>query len=246
MFKPIIDYLHEIIDKIPINYIFYGETFAKPKHNCLAYTNMPKNHFALFAVEHSILDFSNGQQFSSHEHLVTFADDLGIDVAPLLFKGKTDNPLELLQSLMNTKSYLGGVNIEGLVIKNLHKACLISNITFPITCAKMVCEEFKEVHKHSTSPTKKDQLSLLRAKYNVPARWLKSLQHLRENGEIENTARDIGKLCAAIKKDVWEECQDMIKEDLFNLFGKDILNHTHHGVAEWYKKKLINNSGDEA
>ena len=54
--------------------------------------------------------------------------------------------------------------------------------------------------------------------FRAEARWAKSVQHLRDNGELENEPRDIGKLIKAIKDDITEEEKENIRKFLWKEF----------------------------
>lgn len=243
LFKPVATYIHDNKDKIPANHIFYGETLAKPQHNTLKYDRVPKNHLVLFAVEKKVDAF--GSIFLDYSDIELLATSLDVDMVPLFFKGKMPNYQELLPDFLNKKSYLGNVNIEGIVIKNIYKNCAIGDKIFPITCAKFVSANFKEVHDKSwksKNVTNKDALTLLKERYKSFSRWEKSIQHLKEMGELTNSPQDIGKLIVEINKDIEEECKESIKEDLYQIFGKEIIRYACSGFPEWYKQKLFDES----
>ena len=79
--------------------------------------------------------------------------------------------------------------------------------------------------------------------YNViladPPWRLKSVQHLKEEGELTKSLKDIGLIIRAVQQDIIEEETDNIKNELFNKFRDDILRTATKGLPEWYKDKLL-------
>jgi len=71
------------------------------------------------------------------------------------------------------------------------------------------------------------------------ARWDKSVIHLAERGELENSPRDIGKLIIEIKADIKKECTDEVKNTLYQWAIENILRGCVGGFPEWYKEKLL-------
>jgi len=42
-----------------------------------------------------------------------------------------------------------------------------------------------------------------------------------------------------VKNDITEECQDEIKDFLWNGYGGELLRMATSGLPEWYKKRLL-------
>jgi hypothetical protein len=234
MFIKGVEYVKTISELIPDNTMFYGEYLQKPKHNVLAYDKTPKNYISLFGM------ISEGTFITDHDILKTYADKFDIDVVPLLFKGKCDK--DKVEELLNTKSYLGVVNVEGVVVKNYYKDYWLGGQYFPIMGGKYVSEKFKEVHSNNWKKehTGKGKWETYCEQFKTPARWDKAVQHLREDGILEESPRDIGNLIKEIHRDIEEEEKENIKEVLWNLYGKDIKRVATNGFPEWYKKELMN------
>ena len=76
-------------------------------------------------------------------------------------------------------------------------------------------------------------------RFKTEARWEKALIHLKEKGELENSVRDIGKLIKEVQKDIKEEESEYIKNHLYKIFIKDILQTAIRGLPEWYKNQLL-------
>lgn len=218
---------------LPDNTIFYTEYLMRPKHNILSYDNIPTNHLALFGVS----DPERENLIADHTRLAGYAQALGIDVVPCLHKGmlKPDEALAFLEK----DSYLGGVKIEGIVVKN-YKQCLIANHPHPLMAGKFVSEKFKEKHakdwkKENTAGGRWD---VVKSQYRTEARWLKAVQHLREAGQLLGEPKDIGSLIKEVQQDISQEEGAAIKEILWGLYGKDLLRRSTAGLPEWYKEQL--------
>lgn len=127
-----------------------------------------------------------------------------------------------------------------MVVKNYHKPFLLGGQPIPIMAGKFVSEAFKEVHKREwKDKTTKGGWELLINSYKTEARWQKAVQHLRDDGVLENSPRDIGGLIKSIQTDIVEEEKENIKEDLWKLYHKDILRATISRFPEWYKEYLL-------
>ncbi|NIU86024.1 MAG: hypothetical protein GWN56_01595 [Nitrosopumilaceae archaeon] len=64
---------------------------------------------------------------------------------------------------------------------------------------------------------------------------------MEENGELEHDMRDMQKLAPRVVKDIEEECETLIKDQLYKMFKKEIMSHAVKGLPEYYKEKLIQN-----
>ena len=241
MFQAGIEYVQSIEALLPEDIMFYGEYLRKPKHNCLCYDNFPKNHVALFGVR-----LKDGSFISDHDTLTKYASDLGVDVVPLIFKGKINNAEEV-KALLKTKSYLGGVDVEGVVIKNYEQDLVVGGHITPIMCGKYVSEAFKEVHQRDWKKdnTGKGKFETFKETFKSKARWLKAIQYLRDNGELTESPRDIGKLMKQVNIDITAEEKENIKDFLWKEFGKDVLKTAVRGLPEFYKEYLLTNSFED-
>lgn len=232
MFKKAVDFVidrqTELLKRDPNTY-FYGEYLEKPKHNTLAYASVPKNNIALFGVcEKGI--------WQDYENIRLWSIILDCDVVPLLatkiIKSKED-----LDEFHQMESYLGNQKVEGVVIKNYKQVVLIGGHVYPVF-AKYVRPEFKEVHnKEWTSG--KDKVQDFIDGFKTDARWNKAIIHLQEDGLLENSPKDIGKLIVEIQKDLFEEEETNIKQGLFDLFKAQISRKATTGFPEYYKAKLL-------
>lgn len=140
MFKKAVEHIVSIQDVLQDGVFFYAELLNKPKHNNLAYENVPKNNLILFGAKDMKDNF-----VPIHNVLRAYAKILDIDVVPLIFKGEIT--MGELEKLLDTKSFLGGVKIEGFVIKNYNKPFMLGDVAMPLMSGKWVSEEYKEVAK---------------------------------------------------------------------------------------------------
>jgi len=214
--------------------IFYCEFLNGPSHNVLKYERIPKNNLYLFGVR----DRENF--ISDYEILWKYADLLDIERVNILYVGELKS-VEELDKLLEKDSILGNEKIEGIVVKNYNEPSGKGSYILPISMGKYVGESFKERHKTEWrgSHTSKGRLEIYFDSFRAEARWDKALQHLKENDELENAPRDIGKLMKEIERDLIEEEAENIKEELYKIFINDIIRKARRGVPEWYKEKLV-------
>lgn len=237
MFNKATDYVRSIEHKIPDNTIFYCEYLQKPKHNALEYERTPKNNLILFGV----CDESD-KFISKYDELLKFGELLDIEVVPLLYKGTIElKNIEFFDSILKRKSVLGKADIEGLVVKNYEQPFLLGGHTIPLMSGKYVSENFKEVHRNTwkVENESKSKWGLFMEGYKTEARWLKSVQHLQDKNELDNSPKDIGKLIEEIKNDITNEEKEVIKDFLWKEYSGELLRKSTNGFPEWYKRYLI-------
>jgi hypothetical protein len=238
LFKQAVEYVLSIREDIPENTFFYCEYLQSPKHNSLQYNNVPKNNLMLFGVCDSSDKFVD-----DYGELESYAEEMGLDIVPLLHKGPINGADQIFEFL-GEESVLGGAKREGVVVKNYHKPFLLGGQPIPLMAGKYVSEEFKEVHSNGwkKEKTSKGKFEVYKDQFRTETRWEKAVQHLRDNGELENSPKDIGKLIKEVQNDITEEEKENIKEFLFKEFGQEILRYSTRGLPEWYKEKLLKNS----
>jgi len=233
MFKEGVEYLKKVQQFMKPGLIYRCEYLSKPKHNTLAYDRVPKNGFVLFDVE----DMNKGPQHFENWHGINLeAMELGIEPIPMFYVGMIHD-LTSFKKWMSTTSFLGGQDIEGVVIKNYSRF----GVDGKTLMGKHVSEAFKEVHQGSwkdRNPTHKDILQLIGDKLRTPARWEKAVQHLRDRGQLLDDPKDIGPLMQEVNTDILQEEGDKIKEELFKWAWRGIGKNTTRGLAQWYKDKL--------
>lgn len=240
MFVDAVEYIKTIKDRLPDNYAFYGEYLQKPKHNTLAYDRIPKNHIALFGV----YDYET-KEFYNYEAIKTWAEILGVDAIPMVFQGMA-TPDMVLPLVKDRVSYLGGQNIEGVVVKAYKPWMFLNQIPLTVMSGKYVTEAFKEVHHKNwkAENTGKGRLEVAALQYRSEARWNKAIQHLRDAGELTGTPKDIGPLIKEVKRDVIEEEKEAIKAELWSIFGEQFTKAATDGLPQWYKEKIVKGEVD--
>lgn len=215
---------------------YRGEYLQKSKHNVMAYPRIPKDHVILFDTN------TDAEAYLSPEQVREEADRLGLECVET-HKHEVISNVEDLAALMALPSGLGGPR-EGLVFKNYARFGADKKVLM----GKMVSEQFKEVHQgewRKNNPTAKDTVEMIGVSLRTPARWHKSIQRLRELGQIEDSPRDIGLLIKEIRKDVVEECREDIKDRLYKFAIEDILRVVNAGFPQWYKDELAKKQFEE-
>ena len=229
VFSLAVSYITFMESQIPNNIIFYGEYLSKPKHNVLKYERVPKNNIILFGCAR----YPEMKFIDMH----TFADELGLECVPVLFRGST---LDLnLPKHLETDSVLGGVKIEGIVVKNYAKKMLSNGHPTLLMAGKYVSEAFKEVHKRNYRTDKtQNRLEEYVSSFRTEARWLKAIQHLKDEDQLTHEPKDIGPLLHEIKRDVFEEEGENIKNWLLEGNRGRISGIIVQGFPEFYKHYL--------
>lgn len=235
MFIKGVEYVKSIEDLIPDNYTFYGEYLQKPKHNTLAYDRIPTNHISLFGVYDS-----GSREFLGTDEIKRYAELLGVDAIPVLYSGVA-SPQDVLTLVNDRVSYLGGQNIEGVVVKAYKPWMFLNQIPLSVMAGKYVTEEFKEVHNKNwkAENTGKGKLEVAISQYRSEARWNKAVQHLRDDGNLTGTPKDIGELIKEVRKDISQEEKENIKDQLWSIFKNDFLGMATSGLPQYYKDKLV-------
>lgn len=211
-------------------WMYSGEYLKKPRHNTLAYARVPKQHFILFDVR------TAEETYLSRKEKEDEAARLGFEVVPLLFAGRITEP-DQLQSMLHGPAVLGGVDREGIVVKNYVRFTTDKKVAM----AKLVTEQFKETHKKAwkkDNPRSADIIENLAAIYRHENRWKKAVQHLRDAGDLTNSLQDIGPLMKAIPADIVNECDEEIKLALFKWAWPQISRKVTAGFPQWYKNEL--------
>jgi hypothetical protein len=216
---------------------FYCEFLSKVDHNILNYGRVPRNNLYLFGV------LKNRKFVSDIEELWYFADLLEIERANLLYYGELKN-VEDVENLLEETSVLGKEKVEGIVIKNYNEPSGLGSFVLPISMGKYVSEKFKERFgaEWGKKHTSKGKLETFLQSFRTEARWLKTIQHLREQDKLENSPRDIGILLEELTRDLIEEEEENIKSGLYKIFKEDVIRTARRGFPEFYKKYLLKKS----
>lgn len=235
MFIKAVEYIKTIEHLIPDNMTFYGEYLQKPKHNTLAYDNIPKHHIALFGVYDSVT-----REHFGMDVIKEWADKLDVDTVPLIYSG-TCSPEFVLGLVKERVSYLGGQKIEGVVAKSYKSWLFMGEIPQTVMSGKYVTEEFKEVHVKNWKKenTGKGKLEVAMSQYKSEARWNKAVQHLRDNANLDGSPKDIGNLIKEVREDIIAEEKENIKDQLWEIYKNDFLATATNGLPQWYKESLV-------
>lgn len=220
------------------NWTYRCEYLSTPKHNTLAYDRVPVGHLMVF-------DICPAQEtYLSPADKAAEAQRIGLECVPVFFEGVVSD-LQMLNALLGAQSVLGGAQIEGIVVKRYdlfttdHRAMM----------GKYVSEAFKEQHTgdwRKRNPTRADAVEGLIAAYRTEARWRKAVQHLREDGKLTDSPKDIGALVREVPTDVLKEDAEAIKEALFRHFWPQIQRGILAGLPEWYKQQLAAQAFDQS
>ncbi len=233
MFQRAIDICRQLAadDKLVDGWTYRAEYLRAPKHNTLAYDRIPVNHLIGF-------DINTGHEaYMPYEQKVDEFAKLGLETVPLVYSGKVEG-LEMFREFLERVSILGGQKVEGVVIKNYSRFTQEKKIMI----GKFVSEAFKEVHQGSwreRNPGQKDIVEIITAKYRTPARWAKGVQHLRDEGKLENSPKDIGALLHEVQADILKEAEAEIREELFKWSWPKISRGVILGLPQWYKEELV-------
>jgi len=212
-------------------YTYRGEYLRKPKHNTLVYDRVPKGNIILFDIDRG------DQDYLLYGDAIALAHSMDLEFVPT-WECEGKPPVEMLEEWMQHKSMLGNTTIEGLVFKNYDEYGRDSKVLM----GKYVSDKFREVHDgdwKKRNPGDKAFVAVLVEQYATEARWTKAVQHLSEAGELENDPRDIPKLLKEVNRDVFEECEQEIRDKLFKHFWKQISRGLTRGLPEWYKETLM-------
>lgn len=236
MFEKAVEYIKSIEDRLPDNMTFYGEWLNKPKHNTLAYDRTPKNGIALFGAYNSVT-----REHFSMAYIEAFAKQFEVDTVPLLYRGTEANAEGIIDMVKDQVSFLGGQKIEGVVVKRYTPWMFMGQIPQTVMSGKYVTEAFKEVHikNWKKENTGKGKLEVAISQYKSEARWNKAIQHLRDNGELTGTPKDIGGLIKEVREDIVAEEKENIKDQLWEIYKNDFLQSATNGLPQWYKESLV-------
>lgn len=239
MFKKAWDTAYAIFQTgtLQVGTIVRAEAFDKPKHNTLAYGRVPVGNFIIFDVGRV------GEHYLRWDEVQKLADLWCIETVPHFYTGKV-NSLKELEGFLERDSVLGGVKIEGVVVKNYYRFSEDGHAMM----GKYVSPEFKEKHGKDWKkrhPGGRDRIQNIITQLKTNARWEKAVQHLRDSGILLGEPKDIGNLIHEVKKDILEEEREWLEKRIFQDFLGDVLKGVTAGLPEWYKAKLAESAFEE-
>ncbi len=222
----------EVAASLPLvpNWVYRCEYLSKPKHNTLAYERTPVNNLVVFDV------MVGEETYLLPQDKHNACNMLGLEYVPMLFYGNVTS-MEQLSGFLERDSFLGGVKVEGFVVKNYAQFTAEKKIAI----GKYVSEDFKEVHQSDwkeRNPRRQDVVECIINSYTTEASWRKAVQHLRDDGQLEGSPRDIGALIRAVPADILKEDETVIKDALFKHFWPQISRAVTTGLPDWYKQQL--------
>lgn len=218
-------------------WVYRAEYLEKPKHNTLAYSRVPAGHLMVFDVATGM------ESYLSPTERAVEANRIGLESVPVLHVGAVESA-SMFNQLLERESVLGGCQIEGVVVKNYG----LFTAEKKIAIGKYVSEAFKEKHESDwkgRNPGRKDIVASLIDTYRTDARYQKALQHLRDDGKIEGSARDIGALIREVPDDILKECEQEIRDALFKHFWGEVRRGIVAGIPTWYKQVLLAKAFDD-
>ncbi len=220
---------------LPDGYVFRGEYLKTPKHNVLAYDRIPKDHIIIYDIE-----VGNGtNDYLKPEDTEFVAGISGFEVVPTFAETDfSDVNQSFISICLQNISILGGPLVEGIVIKCYD---LFDSRDKTLMC-KYVRPEFKEMNGGKRGKNRRDVIEEIGERLAISARFEKAVQQANENGILVGKPKDIGPLMRILNAD-FEEHVDEIKNLLYANFRKDILRAASRGFPEFYKAKLLKDSG---
>lgn len=235
MFKSAVQTVLDLFaaDKLHIGWTYRGEVLAKAKHNSLTYDRAPERNIIIFDVN------TEEETYLSYEDKAAEAARLGLEVVPRLFSGMVTD-ISQFRAMLDTVSVLGGQKIEGIVAKPA--AYDLFGVDHKVLMGKYVSEAFRELHIgewRKENPTRGDVIDKLVEELSTPARFEKAVLHLREEGKISDSVKDIGAIIAEVKKDLAKECDDYVKTRLYRAFADTLFRRAAQSIPQWYKDRLL-------
>lgn len=233
MFAEGVQSVRELAPHLKPGWTYRAEYLRSPKHNTLSYGRIPVKHIIIFDIN------SGCEEYLQYREKCEEAGRLGLEVAPRLLEGIVSDPNQF-RALLEMESVLGGVKIEGVVVKP--QSYNLFGLDHKALMGKFVNEAFKEAHGvewKKGNPAQGDILAVVVGRYCPPARWVKSVQHLAEGGKLEGSVRDIGLLVREVPEDVEKECKEEMLEALWGWAWPQMRRMCVRGLAEWYKERLL-------
>lgn len=230
MFGQAIDVALYLAKFLTPNWVYRCEYLEKPKHNTLAYSRVPEQYLILYDINTGL------EEYMSPVEKASYARALGLETVPLLYQGIVSD-FEMFKGFLERESILGGCKIEGVVVKNY----ALFTQEKKVALGKYVSEDFKEKHTKQwgeSNPSQGDFVLKLANQYRTKARWRKAIQHLREQGLLDNSPKDIGLIIKEVGQDILKEEESEIKDALFQHFWKQMNRTITIGLPDWYKQEL--------
>lgn len=211
-------------------FFFVFEFLATAQQNALTYARVPNDHLVL-------LEINQKGRWLTRPEKESWAKKLGFEIVPVLARGKFTTA-EVLERLLEIESFLGGVTVEGIVIKNYSQFHSVSYLAGAPVFGKYVREEFRELNRQVWGVGRSLEERVMEH-FPLEPRWKKTVQHLSDSGRLGHGVKDIGLLMTAVEDDFEQESKALVQDLLWNEFGHSLRRMARRGFAEWYKKKLL-------
>ncbi len=222
----------------------FAEYLERQKHNVLVYGRVPKNNLVLF----DIILVSNGMVRKVekdddgvwYKHKV--ADEIGIEKEWIMYEGEWKEGM--LKEFLNKESSLGKEKVEGIIIKNYNKTYPVDMLStksyfgFHLV-GKWVREDFKEkLNKEWNVKKKMESMQGIIEALLTEARLNKAIQHLKEEGKIQNEKRDLAHLIPEFIEDIIDEERQWIEKQLWKVFEREFRLKAQRFVVKKYLERL--------
>lgn len=219
-------------------YDIFAEYLSAPKHNTLKYERIPKNNLYLFDA------MVNGEWLNESE-LIALANKMELEPPNLVAEFNKFPTKEDVDEFLIKPSILGGIT-EGVILKNRSVRYDYYGAEAFLT-VKSVKTEFKELNREVWQKERKGGIrsigelvgATLEA-FSKKSIWLKSIQHLQDNGERTYTMRDMMKLVELVEEDMELEYKQEIMEFLYKTLKAQLKRELLKGLPEFYKDQLYN------
>lgn len=222
-----------IKEQLHDGWTYRAEYLQKPKHNTLNYGRVPDKHLVVFDINDA------EESYLGYTEKYEEAQRLGLECVRRLYEGPGSELTEaMIFECLGQESMFRGPNMEGVVIKNYKRY----GIDGKCLMAKHVSEDFKEVHSKrwaEDNPSQGDIVQLVIQKYATENRWQKAVQHLQEQGKLDHSPKDIGPLIAEAREDTLKECEQEIKDMIWDWAKDKIQRGLTGGLPIWYKSQLL-------
>lgn len=244
-----------LIERVPTfyesdftNVVFYGECLETTRHNKSMYGRVPTGNIALFDAyqEVSSLELDGvvrtTKRWLSIEELRFAAKILNIDVVPSWYC----NEWAGIVDCMEKQSFLGGSQVEGVVLKPLNSSVSIEGRG----AVKMVNKSLVDRKSSGTNKPKNATadpinssmvtrlVEFIESYASEESDFLEAVKALREQGHPMNSLKETGALLKYIYEDMKEEDAATIKEKVFEIVFPAFVQMAQRGAKTWYMEAL--------
>lgn len=213
----------EILKKLPVGYVIYGEWLSQGKINYNSLAKQKKiEPYYVFDIAKEIIkkETEDGDDFirtfAGIDEMKDIANKIGFKTVPELGNEKFSNYEELKEKYVdNQKSAIDGTDCirEGIVIKTINGEKRL----------KIVADKFQEV-KHIKNSTAKSPYAFV-DKYITPMRIAKFLLTIGIENPTQEDFGSIFKRLDVIAEDIIEEEKELLLKDISKIIKKQAVNN---------------------